>query len=335
MHCVTYSNDGHWLAAAGDDQTVRVWSTTPVPVSDRWRGASDRILVHPNGMLLGHVAGGVQLWDGARQEVLLPEEKTPGGPGVFRSAWPLGFSTDGKRAAVLRFSSEDGSVQRGEGALDWFDTGDGTLHSSVPLAGQIFFRGAVLSKDGRLLIRQGSRMPFLKGSSLLLLDAENGRVLRTGRMDLTNINAGAFAPNGRHFAIGSENQRMQVFDTETLALLWQVEGAVDRCAAFTADGSALIAAMAGQIHLYDTLTGRLRAVLPGHTSAVQHIALHPDGRTLVSASADRTVRAWHLPTVRELGIIHASTGASVSSLVFSADGETLIAGRENAAALTW
>ena len=178
-------------------------------------------------------------------------------------------------------------------------------------------------------------MPFLKGSSLVLLNAETGGVLRTGRMDLTNINIGAFTPDGRHFVIGCENQRLQIFDTATLALLWQVEGAVDRSVLFTADGTALVASMSGQIHLYETITGRERAVLSGHTSAVQHLALHPGGLTLISASADRTVRAWHLPTARELGIVYASAESAVASLAFSADGEILIAGRENAAALKW
>ncbi len=332
---VAFSPDGQWLASVGDDYTTRVWSTAPATVRERWHGVSERMLVHANGMVLGHVNDGAQLWDGSRHAVLLPAEKIPGGPGVFRSAWPLGFSPDGKRAAVLRFRSEEGNVQNGDGALDWFNTGDGALHSSVPLGGQTFFRGAVLSPDGRNLVRQGRRMPFLKGSSLVLLDAETGGVLRTGRMDLTNINIGVFTADGRHFVIGCENQRLQIFDTATLALLWQVEGAVDRCALFTADGSALIAAMSGQIHLYDTLTGRVRAVLSGHTSSVQHLALHPDGRTLVSASADRTVRAWHLPTARELGIVYAGTEYAVASLAFSADGDTLIAGRENAAALEW
>ncbi len=335
VQCVAFSPDGHWLASAGDDYTTRVWSTVPATVSERWHDVTGRMLVHANGMLLGHVNDGVQLWDGSRHVVLLPVEKIPGGPGVFRSAWPLGFSSDGKRAAVLRFRSEEGTVQNGDGALDWFNTGDGTLHSSVPLAGQIFFRGAVLSPDGRQLVRQGGRMPFLKGSSLVLLNAETAGALRTGRMDLTNINIGAFTPDGRHFVIGCENQRLQIFDTATLALLWQVEGAVDRSVLFTADGTALVAAMSGQIHLYETLTGRERAVLSGHTSAVQHLALHPGGRTLISASADRTVRAWHLPTARELGIIYASTESAVASLTFSADGETLIAGRENAPALVW
>ena len=92
---------------------------------------------------------------------------------------------------------------------------------------------------------------------------------------------------------------------------------------------ALAVAMGDQIHLCHPDTGDDLAVLAGHTAQVQYLALHPDGRTLASASADRTIRLWHLPTRRELGILHTSTGEPFSALAFTPDGRQLIAARSD------
>jgi WD40 repeat protein len=39
-------------------------------------------------------------------------------------------------------------------------------------------------------------------------------------------------------------------------------------------------------------TDKELATMKGHTSAVTSVSLSPDGRTLASGSADRTIRLW-------------------------------------------
>jgi RNA polymerase sigma factor (sigma-70 family) len=55
----------------------------------------------------------------------------------------------------------------------------------------------------------------------------------------------------------------------------------------------------GEVALWDARTGKLRATLTGHTELVQSLAFSPDGKRLVTASHDRTVKLWDVAAAKE------------------------------------
>jgi WD40 repeat protein len=48
----------------------------------------------------------------------------------------------------------------------------------------------------------------------------------------------------------------------------------------------------GTVRICDVETGKERAVLKGHTEAVTAVAFGPDGKQIVTGSADKTVKVW-------------------------------------------
>src|SRR5208337_2669370 len=98
------------------------------------------------------------------------------------------------------------------------------------------------------------------------------------------------------------------------------------CLAYSPDGSLLAAAggetfseASNQICLWNTATGQIRLRCHGHKGAVRSLAFTLDGKSLVSAGDDATVRMWSIPS----GSLRKTLRFGVSehpSLAISPDG---------------
>jgi WD40 repeat protein len=69
-------------------------------------------------------------------------------------------------------------------------------------------------------------------------------------------------------------------------------------------------------------TSTIPIIFTGHQGAVNSVAFSPDGRTLASASQDRTIKLWAVDT-RQLKATLQGHGDAVLAVAFSPDGKTL------------
>jgi RNA polymerase sigma factor (sigma-70 family) len=149
------------------------------------------------------------------------------------------------------------------------------------------------------------------------------------------------------FALSPDGKRLVTAAGSTV-VVWDVETGQERCRfeahagavhgiAFTPDGKAVVSdADDSVIRLWDAATGKELRRFEGHAgvtetvgkfgeaitqNGVYSLAFTPDGKTLVSRGADRTIRVWEVATGKELRRIEGLPGWP--SLAVSPGGKTL------------
>ena len=75
----------------------------------------------------------------------------------------------------------------------------------------------------------------------------------------------------------------------------------------------------------DVLTGTCVATLAGHSSWVWSVAVFPDGRHIVSASVDKTLKVWDVAAGACVATLEGHSSSVYGVAVFS-DGRRIISG---------
>jgi WD40 repeat protein/serine/threonine protein kinase len=294
------SPDRSHVLAAGEDGKVRVWSvaTGQATSLEGHEGPVVRAVFSPDGQLVASAGkdGTVRIWDLEGHEIWAFGGRAPG-------STSLQFSPDGRLVAAPGL----------DGAVLVLDVDAGTARALRGKPGEV--TAAVFSPDGAEIAA-----PRTDGA-IEVWSLEKGEARTLAGHTLAALSA-AFSPDGKTLATGATDHTIRLWDLATgdHRKIDSGGGGASQIV-FSADGRTLFTRdyYETRVRLWDVATGRAYPSLTGHQDFVNRFSLSPDGRRLVTASGDRTVRLWDLAS-GESRVLEKRAGA-VTDVAFSRDGK--------------
>lgn len=323
VNVVLFSEDDQQLISIGDDRTVRVWRTADgiqiSQIEGDLAGPTYTIAVSPSGSLVAAARDNeiqiLNLADGKLIQTLT---------GHRAMVTDLEFSPDGKilvsSSCAVELLPEYERCPQGE--IRFWDPFSGQPISIWDKGHDELVVDIAFSPDGKFLAAVDR-----KGEAVLWQFADATYVWRLSDSSRPVV----FSPDGQFLALGSEDgiAIRRVTNGEATIIL-EDYGDV---AIFSLDGRTLItASFFGRIiSFWDIATGKLLRTLTWHTEPVFMLRISPDGKRLVSGSADRTIKLWRVEDGSLIGSLLGYTGW-VTSVAFSPDDKFVISAGEDGVA---
>jgi WD40 repeat protein/serine/threonine protein kinase len=327
---VAFRPDGQAIATGSEDYTAREWDArTGQPLGPPLLHENEevaRVAYSPDGRLLlsGQWQHEVRLWQaGTDRPAFAPlrqrgeltrvalsrdggtiltagDDRTTRLWRVPRSLLPVRFPVHPQQVLVAAFSPDSTLILAASGKKVWLYSAATGQRTIGPLDHAATVLAGTFSPDGRAVLT-GSY-----DGSAWLWDATTGRHLAGPFRHPDPVWAVAFRPDGKAFATGSGHS-------------------VER------DGHMV---GVGKGRIWDIASSRVIQAGPRHARDIIAVAFTPDGRTLVTASKDRTARFWDAATGASIGAVMRHDGW-VTALALTADGRAVLTGSDDRTARLW
>ena len=208
-----------------------------------------------------------------------------------------------------------------------WDLRAGRVVAELRVPGPPFGVDVDVSSDGRLVATTREL-----DERTQVWDVSTGRVTHTLRGD--NGFTARFSPDGRRLVTGDPGH---VWDTASgrhiRALAAGARIDVD-FASFSPSGTRIVGIFLDDAYVLDASTGKALARLRGHSDYVNTATFSPDGKHVLTASADGTARVWDASTGRSVEVLRGHTRA-LAAAEYSLDGRDIVTLSEDDTVRVW
>ena len=356
---VEFSPDGQMLASSSGDKTIRLWdvaSGETVRVLEGHIGYVMKIDFNHDGTKLASSAADetptgagddaedrkVRIWDVESGETALVIDPDSG---YVRD---VEFSPDGRSVALGTWDGGNGGTAR------IYDVTLGT-ELGILFAHRETISDIEFSPDGRELVTAS------RDSTIKFWDVEKAVELRSYRNFGDWVYDIEYTAAGDYMMVGLGNVGNNLIPdggdspSESAAYLWDLQNRtqikpflgheswtwtadISPDGALAASGSGPLSSPEGtdtSVRIWDIASGAEIHKLDGHTNTVDSVRFIMDGRQLLSAAWDGTIRRWDVNTGEQLQVYEEQDGARVYMIDLMPNGEQFIAALGNGMLKLW
>ncbi|HEX2915392.1 MAG TPA: WD40 repeat domain-containing protein [Chloroflexia bacterium] len=203
----------------------------------------------------------------------------------------LVFSPDGKLLASADFMGSQTQL---------WDVASGQLQTTLESQGRFGYQMS-FRPDGQTLLTGGDSITNWK--------LDSGQIDFNIEKNYSQVEALALSPDKARVATATNGGEVKLWnsaDGKLQTVLKANQNTELKSVGFSPDGK-LVAAAGGNEHynenhvkVWEVASGKEVVTISGHSGPVEALAFSPDGKSLFSASSDRTVRQWEIPSGKRL-----------------------------------
>jgi WD40 repeat protein/serine/threonine protein kinase len=329
---LAFSHDNKYLASADADQRIRVWDLKHEQADSIFKTGEEvnNVVFSPIGSQVAAQGGSgtTSIWEVPSGKAIYRSPRDSNGKRLAYSEDGRWISDGTKITEVATGNEVSRLNKRDAGAFGTAFSPDNNLVASAWRDGvDVWERatGTVLytlkapparpvcvafSPDGKLLAAGSSASTGLPGG-VRVWDVTTRLEVFTYLPSQFSTYCLAFSPDGKQLALGTGSASAErdpgsitVLDTQTWREVFSLYGHTNSIwwVAFSPDGKRLASASGrhnsnprsspGEIKIWDLTVGQELLTLRGHTGCIRGVSFSPNGKVLVSGSADGTIRLW-------------------------------------------
>ena len=366
INSLAFSPDGKRIVFATNDKTIYVWDVETKKDILRLEGHTDGVNsaeFSPDGKRIVSASSDktVRIWNAETGEELLCLE------GHDWAVYSAAFSPKGKRIVsasydrtVRIWNAESGKeIRKFEGHIDcvhsvaYSPDGSRIISASEDKTVRIWTIRSNSKIKLRILKGHTSNLNFTAFSpdgkwiasasddkTVRIWDVETYKEIRCLEGHTNYVRSAVFSLDGKKIASASWDQTIRIWDTLSGKEIHKLDtDASANFAAFSPDGEQIVFGFEfnenkKNVYLWKIETGKEIIRLVGHTERVNSAVFSPDGKWIVSASDDNTVRVWNIETRKEIRQFKGHVNG-VNSAVFSPDGKQIVSASEDKTVRIW